>query len=269
MKSKIFSFILIFFAFAEVIKAQDFQGTAIYQSRTQVDMDSTKVKDDAIRKVLEEQLQLQMQREYILLFNRNESLYSENEKLAKPQVGRSNGITVTISKSKSELYKNTSSKTYVNQQEIFSKPFVIKDSLKIPEWKLVNEKKSIGEYICYKATLKQKVIEKSYSSELDSHTETSAEKIVAAWYTPQIPISNGPGNYWGLPGLILEVQDGDTSLLCSSITLNPSKKISIKAPNKGKKVNQETFNAIQEERMEEMRARSDDGKGLFITKTGG
>lgn len=260
---------LLFFAFAEVLTAQDFQGVAIYKSRTQVAMDSSQVKDDAIRKALEEQLQLQMQGEYTLRFSRNESLYSENEKLARPQAGPSNGINITISRSKSELYKDTRSKTYVHQQEILSKPFIIKDSLKIPKWKLVKDKKSIGDYVCYKATLTQNVIEKKYSSETDCLTKITSEKTVTAWYTPQIPVNSGPGNYWGLPGLILEVQDGKTSMLCSSITLNPSEKIEIEAPTKGKQVDQETFNTIQEERMAEMRARSDNGKGLFITKTGG
>jgi GLPGLI family protein len=30
--------------------------------------------------------------------------------------------------------------------------------------------------------------------------------VTTAWYTPQIPVSNGPRNYHGLPGLIMEVK---------------------------------------------------------------
>ena len=67
--------------------------------------------------------------------------------------------------------------------------------------------------------------------------------IVTAWYTPQIPVSQGPGEYWGLPGLILEVNAGTTTVLCTEITLNPNEKVTIKKPSKGKKVTRDEFMA--------------------------
>lgn len=56
----------------------------------------------------------------------------------------------------------------------------------------------------------------------------------------------------GLPGLILEVNDERTAILCSKIILNPKEKIEIKAPSKGKVVTQEEYNAIMVEKMKEM-----------------
>jgi GLPGLI family protein len=49
--------------------------------------------------------------------------------------------------------------------------------------------------------------------------EMPKETIVTAWYTPEIPVNQGPDKYWGLPGLILEVNDGKT-VLCSKVVLN-------------------------------------------------
>ena len=49
------------------------------------------------------------------------------------------------------------------------------------------------------------------------------EITISAWYTPQIPVSAGPGNYHGLPGLILEVNDGSETVICSKIVINPKR----------------------------------------------
>ena len=43
---------------------------------------------------------------------------------------------------------------------------------------------------------------------------------VEAWYTLDIPVSHGPGEFWGLPGLILEVSAGNTTMLCSKIVFS-------------------------------------------------
>jgi GLPGLI family protein len=78
------------------------------------------------------------------------------------------------------------------------------------------------------------------------------ENIITAWYCPEIPINQGPENYWGLPGLILEVSDGKTIILCSKIVMNSKDKVEIKPVAKGKEVSQTEYNEIIKKKMEEM-----------------
>jgi Protein of unknown function (Porph_ging). len=83
-----------------------------------------------------------------------------------------------------------------------------------------------------------------------------------AWYTPQIPVTNGPGIYQGLPGLILEINDGTTTIVCTEVILNPKEKINITPPKKGKKVNQATFVKIKRKKSEEMLEKMKSRKGI-------
>ena len=79
--------------------------------------------------------------------------------------------------------------------------------------------------------------------------------IVSAWYTMDIPVGHGPGDYWGLPGLILEIDAGETKILCTKIVLNPEEKADISEPSKGKVVTQKEYDKIVEEKTKEMRER--------------
>ena len=76
---------------------------------------------------------------------------------------------------------------------------------------------------------------------------------VEAWYTLQIPLNHGPAEYWGLPGLILEVSAGNTTMLCSQVIINPKEKIEIKSPNKGKEINKINYSETVQSKMLEMR----------------
>ena len=76
---------------------------------------------------------------------------------------------------------------------------------------------------------------------------------VVAWYTPQIPINQGPDDFWGLPGLILEVSADRTTILCTKIVMNPKEKEEINKPEKGQEVTQAEYNEIITKKMEEMR----------------
>ena len=45
-----------------------------------------------------------------------------------------------------------------------------------------------------------------------------------AWFTPEIPVSDGPWKFGGLPGLILEVEEPEYHFTAKHITFNPSTK---------------------------------------------
>ena len=62
------------------------------------------------------------------------------------------------------------------------------------------------------------------------------------------------------------VNDGTTTMICSKIVINPSKKITIVEPKKGKVLNQDEYDAIMEKKMREMEEKmrdnwSGDGDG--------
>jgi GLPGLI family protein len=78
---------------------------------------------------------------------------------------------------------------------------------------------------------------------------------VSVWFTPDIPVSAGPASYFGLPGLVLMVQDDNRVLVCTEVQMNVQDKTKLEAPKKGQAVTQKEFSKIREEKMKEMRER--------------
>ena len=76
---------------------------------------------------------------------------------------------------------------------------------------------------------------KNNENEENSAPETKTI-TVTAWYTPQISVSNGPDNYQGLPGLILEVNDGDLSIFVVKLQSTPKNRLKFLSPKKGNKL---------------------------------
>ncbi|NRA94054.1 MAG: GLPGLI family protein [Psychroserpens sp.] len=246
-----------------LLSAQDFQGVATYKTKRKVDikLDSTQANNDMQKQIME-MLKKQFEKTFTLTFDQNESIYKEEESLSAPQVGGSNGLMVMTAGGGSDiLYKNTKEQRFVNQNELMGKVFLVKDSIPKREWKLESDTKNIGEYTCYKATITREIeVRKSGISFNDNKETDEVEtemqtQIITAWYTPQIPVSNGPQKYQGLPGLILEVNDGEETIICSKIVINPEDRISIKEPNKGKEVDQEEFDVIREKKLKELQER--------------
>ena len=67
--------------------------------------------------------------------------------------------------------------------------------------------------MCYKATMSEIVI--------NPINLKSSTYIITAWYAPKIPFSVGPLNYFGLPGLILQVERRGVVFGAVYIKLNP------------------------------------------------
>ena len=260
------------------ISAQEFSGSATYKThrKSSIELDSTTMAaNPGIQKQLEAQMRKMFQKTYILDFTKSESMFKQKQELDGPKVPKSNGAIIMIegmSGGTDVLYKNIKEKRMANKTDLMGKIFLIKDNLVSYDWELTGETKNIGNYTCYKAVF-EKEEESIEIKMIDGEVKEEKgikKRTIVAWYTTDIPISNGPKNYGGLPGLILEVNDGNETIMCSELVLNPSKTIDIKEPTKGKQVSREKFSEISLEKTKEMmnRYRSRDGKGIEI-KIGG
>ena len=278
MKTKIFAiaFLLSFSAIA-----QEFTGKAIYKTSRKSNFSFGNGKGpNAMSEEQKEQIKKRMaklnQKTYILNFNKSESTYKQDVALKGPQRPQAGGVMVLSFGGRGEngvLYKNLKENRSAEKTDIQGKTFLVKDDLVKYDWKMTGETKNIGNYTCYKAVYETETTKMNISMtnttgdkrDDDIKEEEKKEKVVVtAWYTLDVPINNGPENYWGLPGLILEVNDGTTTTVCTEIVLNPSKKIEIKEPTKGKVVNRKKYGEISRKKAKEMmdRMKSRDGINL-------
>lgn len=259
--------------------AQEFQGKAYYFSKTilngKLQVEDPGVKegmDPAMEKAFQEALKKASEKNYLLTFNKSECIYEQEQQLEKPKsVAGEMSISVSFSSSEGKKYINAKDKTSSIEDEILGKEFLIVEPIEKPNWELVDESKKIGDYTCFKAKLLIPVSEKQKKEyeeflkkeEIKSSLfkmEEPKDKTITAWYTPEIPVSFGPNNYWGLPGLILEINEPELIILCSKVALN-TKGATIKVPNKGQKVSQKEFDAIQKKKYDSMK--NEDGVIIF------
>ena len=227
------------------LNAQNLQGIATYRSGMNAQaLKKYRVKmarmHPDMKKYYEEDPGISFHKitDFELRFNQTESTWKEVESLSK-----SGSFNIT-----STTYKNTAEKRYLYDQEIIDKPFLIADDLAPLKWKITKESKKIGDHTAYKATLK--------TVKAKRHIYGQAETLqVEAWYTPDIPVPHGPEQYWGLPGLIIQLDDGKITYLLTKVVSNPKKKVRIRKPRGGKKINEKQLQkqlAKAEEKMDEM-----------------
>lgn len=141
------------------------------------------------------------------------------------------------------MYTDLANKTTVDQQNFMGKNFVISGAVPEYKWKITGEKIKYLDYECMKATT------------------THDEKSIIAWFTPQLPAIMGPAEFGQLPGAILMVSkdEGEIEIKATEVILGELS-VEIKVPKDGKKVSQEEFEIIQEEKIKEMEE-SMKGKG--------
>lgn len=243
------------------VKAQEFQGKAIYQTKIKMSddfkkrIDSSKMAEDR-KTFMMKMIKKRMERVYELDFNKSASIYKEQKSLEAP----SDNFRFSNA-SNDVLYKDLKTRLFVNKKETFGKIFLIKDSITDYKWVLDKETKMIGNYLCLKATTeivlnndssKFKRFYRNTTKDTTNIKKSKKTKIIA-WYTPEIPIANGPAKYGGLPGLILQLDAGNMQILCIKTVLNPKEKAVIKVPTKGKEISQNDYDKVMEKKMKEMR----------------
>ena len=252
----------VFSSFIEKQKGQEFQAKAYYFSKSKMDLGKWGARlSEAQKKNVEARMKNRLEKSYVLSFNKEESVFIEED-----QLDAISGATDSWGKNfaPGKQYKNVKTNTQLQEQEFYGKKFLVNDVLQPIAWSLESETKQIGNYSCFKATASIPTDDLTwYSFSWDKLRRTTASDSTAvkdvkmtqveAWYTLQIPVRHGPLEYWGLPGLILEVSADNTTMLCSKLVINPDEVIEIDAPSKGKEVSKIEYRDIITEKMKEFR----------------
>ena len=260
----LFTFLLAF-ATVTTFAQKNFQGKATYMSKTTIDMSRFGKMSEQEKKQRLARFKSFLEKTYTLTFNKTSSSFREEVKLEAPGAsgpswGRSNG--------QGSIYKNTKDKKMIEDVEQFSKRFLVTEDMEQSQWEMGIETKKIGQYTCYKATLVKEdknidwgsIFSRRGNKKKDSTNAKENKPVkkmltVTAWYTPQIPVSTGPDTYYGLPGLILELNAGRTTMLCTEVAINTQETLEIEAPNKGKEVSRDEYNKIVKVKTAELKER--------------
>jgi GLPGLI family protein len=175
---------------------------------------------------------------YELTYNENESIYKAKkiEEITEPAPGGPGG-PMRFGRPNRVVYKNLAENQMVDSRDFMQKQFLIKGEPTPRKWKIGAKQKQVLGYNCLEATYQQ-----------DSVTS------ITAWFTPQMSIMNGPGDYQGLPGMILQIDinDGTRMVTATEIVTDSVDTSVILVPDKGKEVTAEEFEKIRQEKMKEM-----------------
>jgi GLPGLI family protein len=233
--NKIFLISLLFFG--KLLFSQSNSGIIYYKvdvNRSKIIKKDTIISDDdrEIANHFTAIFKKSFEKKFELSYNDSISIFKEKAEL----VSSSANSNLYGKSNNDKLYINIKNLEYNNQIEFFGKIFLITDSINMLKWHIDKKQfKYIFDKKVYKATCK-KIINNKVNN-------------IIAWYTEEIPHGFGPDLYCGLPGLILELDTGNITYLCEKISF--SKEI-IKKPNSGKKVTQQEFDVISNQKQIEI-----------------
>ncbi len=188
-----------------------------------------------------------------LIFAGDQSLYHAQKQEELPPTSAASpggppmgGMRFGAGRANRVVFKDLALDTMIDSRDFMQKQFLITGPPTPRKWKIGKTQKEILGYNCMQASYK-----------VDSTT------ALVAWFTPQISISNGPGDYQGLPGMILQidVNEGERMITATEIVFDSVDTSIIVAPNKGKEVTPEEFEKIREEKMKEMGMQNGGGPG--------
>lgn len=128
------------------------------------------------------------------------------------------------------FFRDFDKERIVDVEETLGRTYVIEDSLRLPGWKIGDQIKEIAGHLCSKATT----------------TDALKNQSITAWFAQDIPVPAGPERFYGLPGLIMEldINDGDVVIEATSVVMKPTAN-ELKPPkSKGKRVTSAAFEKL-------------------------
>ncbi len=108
------------------------------------------------------------------------------------------------------------------------KTYLIQDSLRCQDWKILNDMKEVAGHLCMNA----------------SWEDTLKQQKIIVWFALDIPYSGGPERFCGLPGLILEADVNNGAMLVTANRIEAKKlttELDLPKKLKGKKTTEAEY----------------------------
>lgn len=233
---------------ATPVLAQHSSGTISFEEKLTIDLKGKDIPENMRAFVPKEQKSAK-----VLYFTANQSLY-ENGKRAKDDGAEEfeqDGMKIRMERSSPDekIFVDFQRREKIAQRDLMGRLFLVKETVNPGKWKFTNRQKNILGLPCQEAWC---------FNDTDS---------VTAWYTTSIPVSGGPKDYAGLPGMILELNVGSNiSIKATNVDYTDDAAKKIKVPTKGKSVTEAEYEKISEEKIKEMEKQFG-GKGNVIIKS--
>jgi GLPGLI family protein len=219
-----------------------------------------------------------------LIFNENVSLFRSvvDEEAPDPFAnagGGGGGMRMSFRMPTANTYTDMAKQMQYEERAFFEKEFLIIDSLKQYKWKLSEETKTIAKQLCKKATtmitspqMRMRVSIGGAGNNTDTTANTPRapkETELVVWYAENIPVSFGPDNYSGLPGVIMEIDQDNGATVTTAVEVSAKyPKKELVAPTKGDKMNRAQFQENMQKLMQDMQ-RGGGGMGGMRIRVGG
>ncbi len=160
---------------------------------------------------------------YSLKFTKDQSIYSVEKHMGIDHDRQLEAARIVAGKG---VYFYEKNGDFIVQKEFSGDMFLITPDDPDLRWKIMDERKMVGEFECIKAI----GINRGFDNK---------ESTVVAWFSPQVNVPYGPKEYFGLPGLILEVEDKGVTYYCTSLDFGEQH---IEKPKKGIRITEKRLN---------------------------
>jgi GLPGLI family protein len=192
---KKFILLQLLLIFSSNLEAQNYKGIVVYEH---VFMNGA----------------INMQKEYILHFDKSKSIYLETFKDLKEStddnsIQKDNYGTYELNfsndkKSQFYYYDNLND-NFIFRERVMEESFLVKENKELYDWKILDSIKYISGFKCQLANTNFR------------------GRTYEAWFTNEIAVPYGPWKFNNLPGLILEVSDSSGSFHVVALKLNIDK----------------------------------------------
>jgi len=186
-----------------------------------------------------------------LIYTEEASIYQkkQEEVQAEDMVTKEvEAMKIVVNEPENIVYTDLSTGNTVQQREFMTRTFLIEGSRPQRPWKFTGQTQDILGYTCQEAVFDKDSVQ------------------VSAWFTPSIPVSAGPAEYSGLPGMILlvDVGNGERKFVATAVEFKELMADELQKPRKGKAVTGDEFRAIVKEKMEEQGGSGEGGRMITI-----